>query len=242
MPLTKPINLEIKGFIETSLIDWDGHVVSVVYLPYCNYRCPFCHNTGIVSNSDTYPTVPIGKVMDFLGEHLDFLDGVCITGGEPTLHNDKGLVEFIEKVRHLGLKIKFDTNGSDPRTLTHLINKKLLDYIAMDIKAPLDLRYAKLSGSQVDLDKVSQSIAIIMGSGIDHEFRTTVVADMLVKADIEEIARYLTGAKKLVLQQFEPRYADADELKNVKPYSREAMLEMQEIAKKYVPNTILRGI
>ena len=236
------MSLEIKGFLETSLIDWDGHVVSVVYLPRCNFRCPFCHNTGLVSNPENYPTISIDKVMEFLKEHLDFIDGVCITGGEPTLHRDHGLFEFIEKIRAEGLKIKLDTNGADPLTIKQLLDKKMIDYIAMDIKAPLDERYSKLSGSNVDLDKVKQSIALIMDSGLDYEFRTTVVADMLVKADVEEISKSLSGAKKLVLQQFEPKFADADELKNVKPYSKETMLKMMEIAKKYVPNTILRGI
>ena len=236
------MDLKIKGFLETSFLDWDGHIVSTVYLPGCNFHCPFCSNSGLVDDPDQYLDIPPEKVFAHLKKHPDFIDGVCITGGEPSLHKEKGLIGFIAKVKSLGLKIKFVTNGYDPELLQKLIQEKLVDYIAMDVKAPLNEKYNELAGVKVDLAKIRQSIELIINSGLDHEFRTTVVAHLLDKQDIESIAQSISRANKYVLQQFEPKYAHHEDMRDSKPYSKEEMAQMLTAAKKHISNTILRGI
>ena len=235
-------DLEIKGFIETSFLDWDGHVVSSIYLPYCNFKCPFCHNSGLVEKSHEYETIPLEKIEQFLLEHKDFIDGVCITGGEPCLHKNSGLFDFMKKIKQMGFKIKLDSNGYDPEALKEAIGSGLVDYIAMDIKGPFDERYDKLSGIKTKIKDVVESIKIIMSSNINYEFRTTVVPTLVDTKDIEDIARHIKGAMKFALQQFVPKNSWDESLRNVKLYSKEQMMDLQNICKNYVPNTILRGV
>jgi pyruvate formate lyase activating enzyme len=235
------MDLEIKGLIETSFLDWDGKIVSTLYVPYCNFRCPFCHNSGLIEKPESYETIPLERIEDFLLEHKDFLDGICLTGGEPCLHKKRGLFEFMRRIKGLGFQIKFDTNGTDPETLRELIDGKLIDYIAMDVKGPLDERYDKLSGVKTDLNKVKQCIAIIVESEVPYEFRTTVVPTLLDTKDIEDIAKYILGAQKFVLQQFAAEHTWDESLRSIKPYSREKLEEMLEVSKKFVPATLIRG-
>lgn len=235
------MDLEVKGFHETSFLDWDGQIVSVVYLPYCNFKCPFCHNFGLVYCPESYETIPYERIEKYLVSHKDFIDGVCITGGEPCLHKDKGLFDFIEKIKKLGFKIKIDTNGYDPETLKKLINDKLLDYIAMDIKGPLDERYDKLSGIKTDIKKIKESIQLIMDSGIKYEFRTTVIPGLLDKNDIVDIAKAIKGAQLFVVQQFVPVHAFDEALKTVKPYQKNEIEEMVKAVRPYVKSVKIRG-
>jgi pyruvate formate lyase activating enzyme len=230
----------IRGITETSFLDWDGKVVAVLYTGQCNFRCPFCHNWQLMDEPEKYPEKSWEEVRAFLDEHKDFLDGVCITGGEPTL--EKGLEMWIERIRALDLGVKLDTNGSVPKVLGKLIEKGLLDAIAMDVKAPLDDRYAKACGTSVDLDAVSQSIKMIKGSGLEHEFRTTVVPMIHTKKDIIDITKALSDAEKYVLQQFNPENARCAELRDVAPYPNEEILEMTNAAKKYVKEVRVRGL
>ncbi|MCG7840958.1 MAG: anaerobic ribonucleoside-triphosphate reductase activating protein, partial [Methanomassiliicoccales archaeon] len=173
----------IVGFAKTSLLDWDGMVATTVYLQGCNLRCPFCHNVDLLSTNAEVNEVPWGSIEEYLLENNDFLDGVVITGGEPTLNED--LPELISRVRALGLKVKLDTNGTNPDMLDDLIKAGLLDFVAMDLKGPLDLKYDQLCGTAVDLVAIKRSINMIMTSGIDYEFRTTVVPHYLDAQDIE---------------------------------------------------------
>jgi len=237
----KMTNLEIRGLIETSFLDWDGKIVATIYVPRCNFRCPFCHNSGLIENPDHHEIIPLEKIEDLLLKHKDFMDGICLTGGEPTLHNKKGLLEFIKRIKNLGFLVKFDSNGTSPETLQDLIKQKLIDYIAMDIKGPLDQRYDKLSGVKTNLHKIKQSIEIIMTSGLAYEFRTTVVASLLDTGDIEDIARHIAGAEKFVLQQFVPEHTWAESLRSVKAYERSKLEEMAQVAKPYVTKTLIRG-
>ncbi|MFH1387496.1 MAG: anaerobic ribonucleoside-triphosphate reductase activating protein [bacterium] len=235
------MDLEIKGFIETSFLDWDGKVVSTLYVAGCNFRCPFCHNAGFIEKPQECETIPLERIERFLLEHKDFLDGICLTGGEPCLHKNKGLFEFIRRIKANGFQVKLDSNGTDPECLKTAIDDQLVDYIAMDIKGPLDERYNRLSGSRTDLGKIKQSIRLIMESGIPYEFRTTVVPTMLQKTDITDIAKHLAGADKLVLQQFAPDHAWDEALRSVKPHTREKLEEMVVAAKPHVANTLIRG-
>lgn len=234
------MSLEIKGFIETSLVDWDGKVVSVIFLPGCNFRCPYCQNIDLIDHPEKFKTVPEEKVFGYLESHKDFIDGVCITGGEPTLHKNGGLTEFIKKIKQDGFLVKLDTNGSDPNYLKELVRDNLIDFVAMDIKAPLE-GYNKAANVKVDTEAVKESIQFILSGNIDHEFRTTVVPTITGLAEIEGISKLIAGAKKYALQQFEPENCKDIELRKLKPYDRETIAEMMKIAKKYVGNVIYRG-
>lgn len=236
------MSLEIKGFIETSFLDWDGKLVSTIFLPFCNFRCSFCHNSGLVENPDSFETIPLSRVTNYLLEHRDFIDGICLTGGEPCLHKDQGLFDFMQQIKDLGFQIKIDTNGTDPDCLKKIVKQKLVDYIAMDLKGPLDERYDRLAGIKTDLNKIRQSIGLIDKSEIPYEFRTTVVPTLLDLKDIEDIAKSIEGLKKFVLQQFVANNTWDESLRGIKPYSREKLEEMVEAAKRYVLATSLRGV
>lgn len=237
------MNLEIKGFIETSFIDWDGRIVSVVFLPYCNFRCPFCHNADLVCNPQIHENVPILKIEGFLLKHKDFIDGICITGGEPAMHKDKGLFKFIKRMKELGFKIKLDTNGGDSNFTEKIISEDYIDYIAMDIKAPLEEEiYNKLSGIKVNLNEIEKSISLIMQGTKLYEFRVTVVPTLLNIKDIEAIAQSISGASKFVLQQFSTKNCLDKSLASLTPYSKEALEDMANNCKKIVTNTIIRGV
>lgn len=236
------MELPIKGFIETSLLDWDGKIVSTLYVAGCNFRCPFCHNFGLIEKPQSYETIPQERIDKFLLERKDFIDGICLTGGEPCLYKDNGLFEFLRHIKQLGLKIKFDTNGTDPQCLKKALDENLLDYIAMDVKGPLDERYDKLSGIKTDLSQVTESVDVIKKSGVPYEFRMTVVPGLLERADVKAVARALAGAQKLILQQFSEKNCWDLSLRDVKPYAKEEFEAMAILAKEFVPNTFLRGV
>jgi len=233
--------LIIKGFIETSFLDWDGKVVSTLYVAGCNFRCPFCHNAGLIEKPQQYETIPLERIERFLLERREFLDGICLTGGEPCLHKSRGLFEFLRRVKGNGFQIKFDSNGADPECLAAVSGERLADYFAMDSKGPLDERYEKLSGVRTDLDKIKQSIKIIMECGALYEFRTTVVPSFLGSEDISDIAKYIAGANKFVLQQFAPDHCWDESLRSVKPYPREKLEEFVSAARPFIENTLIRG-
>jgi pyruvate formate lyase activating enzyme len=232
--------INIRGFLETSFLDWDGKVSSLVFLPGCNFKCPYCSNWLLVHEPDSLPEVKLEKIEHFLKERKDFIDGVVITGGEPTIH--PWLPELIKRFKALGLLVKLDTNGTNPNHLTTLLANHLVDYIAMDIKAPLNEKYDLACGTKVNLAEIKESIKLIMNSGIDYEFRTTVVPNILGAAEIEEIAKTIAGAKKYVLQQFVPAHSMIKEMQALDPHPTETILALAEIAKKYVPATIVRGV
>lgn len=233
----------IVGFIENSLVDWDGKVVAVVFTQGCNFKCPFCFNYKLFKNLGKQNRIDLNYIKEKLLKSKGFIDGVCITGGEPTLHKD-ALLSFIEKIKNTGFGVKLDTNGTNPDALKKLIDNKLIDYIAMDIKAPLKFeKYSKVCGVKKKklFDNVKKSIDLIKNSGIDYEFRTTVVPTLLSKKDIVEIAKYLGNVKKYVLQQFRPKDAFDPKLRKVEPYSKDELKEMMEGAKKYTPNMKIRS-
>ena len=231
--------MKIIGFIRTSLLDWDGRVAAVLYLPGCNLRCPFCHNREIVESPGSMEEVPLEEVEEYVRDNAEFLDGVVVTGGEPTIHPD--LPGLLSRLKALGTKVKLDTNGTNPDMLQDVLEAGLVDYVAMDIKAPLDEKYDDLAGVPVPLEKVKRSIEIIRASGVDHEFRTTVVPVLLAPGDVERIAAYIGGAKKYAIQQFRPGDTLNPNLGAVKPYPRGTVLSMAESAKRYVRKVVIRG-
>jgi len=232
----------IKGMIETSLLDWDGKIVSTLYAPYCNFRCPYCQNAGLVLNPDQYETVPFEVICNFLTGHRGWVDGVCLTGGEPCFFED--LPEFLEKLHNLGMKIKLDTNGTFPEMVSRVIDSGLVDYIAMDIKASLNFdAYQKSAGirSRELFERVRRSIDSIIHSGIDYEFRTTVVPTLHTKDDILQIAREIEGAKKYALQNFSNRETMDPEFRKIVPYGIEELEEIRKGCARYVQICVVRG-
>ena len=194
----------ISGIKGTSLIDYPGKVAAVLYTSRCNFRCPFCHNKQLVINTDIN-LLPEEKMLGMLDSRRGFIDGVVITGGEPTVHPD--LYELITVIKKQGFAIKLDTNGSHPEILEKLLANKKLDYIAMDLKTSWE-KYSKASGVVLDFHSLLRSVTLIQASGIDHEFRTTCVPTLVEENDILEISKLVGLGSSYTLQQFQPsKYA-----------------------------------
>lgn len=190
--------MKIGGLQKVTLIDYPGKVACTVFLSGCNFRCPFCYSPELVlpEKIKKHPSIKERDFFDFLSEKRGLLDGCVICGGEPTIYGEE-LIDFCKKIKEMGFSIKLDTNGSNPDVLTKAI--PLIDYIAMDIKSPLDQRYKEFSVIDC-LDRIKESIEIVKKSGIDYEFRTTITNHSV--DDILEIAEYLSPAKKYYLQRF----------------------------------------
>jgi pyruvate formate lyase activating enzyme len=221
----------LGGLQKLTLIDYPGKIAATVFTVGCNFSCPFCHNPELVSPNaiKNQPVTLESEFFEFLKSRQGQLDGVCITGGEPTLHKD--LPDFIKKIKKLGFAVKLDTNGSHPEIMEKLISEKILDYIAMDIKAPAD-KYNEIAGG-VGVEKIKKSVELIKNSGIDYEFRTTVVPKFHKKEDFTKIAEWLKGSKKYFLQQFYPTKTLDDCLKGEKSYLKEELEEFCEGIKPY---------
>ncbi|NIM02994.1 anaerobic ribonucleoside-triphosphate reductase activating protein [bacterium] len=232
----------IKGLIETSLIDWDGKIVSTLYTPYCNFRCPYCQNAGLILSPDQYETIPFEVISNLLTSHQNWIDGICLTGGEPCFFED--LPEFLGKIRNLAMKIKLDTNGTFPEMLRRVIDRGLVDYVAMDIKAPLNFnayeRSTRIKSKEL-FEKVRESVNLIVHSGVDYEFRTTVVPGLHNDEDILEIAREIKGARKYALQNFSNRETMDPEFQKIAPYKIEELENMRKNSLQYVSCCVVRG-
>ncbi|NOZ63899.1 MAG: anaerobic ribonucleoside-triphosphate reductase activating protein [Caldiserica bacterium] len=234
--------MEIKGFIPNSLLDWEGYIVSTIYLPYCNFRCPYCQNPSLVFSPKSLSTIPFEELQNYWKKNKKWIDGVCITGGEPCLY--RKLPGLLREIKDLGLKVKLDTNGTFPRRLEEVIQEKLVDYIAMDIKAPLDVAsYQKSTGIRREfyLGRIVESIQIIRNSGLDYEFRTTVVPTLHTEKDIEEIASYIQGARAYYLQNFVPRDTLNPAYEKIAPYPREKIESICKRIAHYVVKCGVRG-
>ena len=194
----------VGGFQPCSLCDYPGRVASVIFTQGCNFRCPFCHNKGLLPISITENPIEINELLDRLKMRKGKIDSVVVTGGEPTVHED--LQIFIEKLRFSGLFLKLDTNGSNPKIVADLIDKGLIDYIAMDIKAPF-YKYDKLAGVNVQIDLIKESIHLISESGLSHEFRTTVFPELLGDNDIIAIREIIPAGSEYHLQTYRKEYS-----------------------------------
>jgi pyruvate formate lyase activating enzyme len=235
--------MEIKGFIGASLVDWDGKVSSVIFLPGCNMRCPFCYNIKLVLNPKEMPTVPFEEIQNYLKKHEDWIDGVVITGGEPTIQED--LPILCEEIRKMGFSVKLDTNGTNPAMIRKLLGKGLIDYVAMDVKAPLteDI-YSKASGVNINalLNNIEETIKTLLESGVEYEFRTTLVPTLHETYDIEKICEKIKGCRKYALQNFRVDVETIDpNFQNLKPFSEAEVEHLLKTAKSLIPNTVLRG-
>ncbi|MFQ5800388.1 MAG: anaerobic ribonucleoside-triphosphate reductase activating protein [Candidatus Hydrothermarchaeales archaeon] len=238
---SRELDMNIRGFIDTSFVDWDKKVSCVVFTGGCNLRCSFCYNFGLVFHPEKFEEIPEDFIFEYLREHSDFIDGVCITGGEPTVQSD--LVEFCRKIKHLELDIKLDTNGTQPKNVEQLLKEKLVDYVAMDVKAPLEEKsYSTVAGVTFNgsFGNIKETIDIVINSDIDHEFRTTVIPNIHTKKDIEDISKSITGAKRYYLQKFQP-HTRFDNLNKNKTQSDEEMEELVKVARRHVANVEWRG-
>jgi len=229
------MKLEIKGLQKTSLIDYSPYTSCVVFLAGCDFRCPFCQNPDLVLNPEKLDTIKKEDFFEFLKKRKKWLDGACITGGEPTLY--KELPEFIKQIKDLGYKLKLDTNGNNPDMLKELV--KLADYVAMDIKSSLE-KYDESAGVKVDIEKIKKSVEIIKNSGIDWEFRMTVVPALHSQEDFEKIGKWLKGAKRFFLQQFSNKICLDKSFEKITPFSKEDLEEFKVILSKYISKVEVR--
>ncbi|MBT3318261.1 MAG: anaerobic ribonucleoside-triphosphate reductase activating protein [Clostridia bacterium] len=228
--------MRIAGFLKNSFVDYPGNIASVVFVPGCNMDCWYCHNRHLWQTEDQ---VKMSEIDTFLDKRVGFIDGVVITGGEPTLHSD--LPEFIQHVKSKGYKVKLDTNGLRPDVIEQVSGD--IDYIAMDIKAPPG-GISSVVSFDIDENLIWQSAQLIMNSGVDYEFRTTMMP-LLKVADIESIAKRISGAKRYALQQYRISKPKGD-IKHVsmqlKPLGSAEIKKAAKAAERYLDNVIVRGI
>lgn len=230
--------MKIYGLNKTTLLDYPGRVAATIFLGGCNFRCPFCQNSSLVLSPCMQPEIPGNQVLSFLKKRRGILEGVCVTGGEPTLSPE--LPEFLEKIRALGYPIKLDTNGTRPDMIKYLVSQNLIQMTAVDIKACPD-NYPSLCGlMHPDLDAVKETTDFLLKGTLDYEFRTTVVRELHSERDFVEIGQWIAGAKAYYLQA----YRDSDEVlqPGFSSYSREEMKHFRHILKRTIPLVGLRGI
>ncbi len=230
--------MRLKGWSRTSLIDYPDHIATVLFTGGCTFRCPPCHNADLVLRPDELPDLPLDEVWAFLARRVGLVNGVVVTGGEPTIQPD--LLPFLREVREHGVDVKLDTNGYRPDVLADLVAEGVLDYIALDVKAPPE-KYPLLTGrADLDLGRVEQSIAVVRNSGLAHEFRTTIVPGWLDEEDVESIARWISGAEVYVLQQFRP-LRTLDPALKVDPYPIDRLRSMARRAGRWIGEVRVRG-
>jgi pyruvate formate lyase activating enzyme len=245
----------IGGLQKFSLLDYPGHLAAIIFTQGCNFRCHFCYNPMLVRPPDdlSYASastdtkdgaeakdhrLSLSDLFVFLAARAGKLEGVVITGGEPTIHPD--LPDFIRQIRELGFKIKLDTNGTNPEMLAGLISEKLVDYIAMDIKGS-PKRYSEVAGVEVNLEKVKKSVKIIMKSGLAYEFRTTLVPGLVDKQDLKAMGELVKGAKKWYLQQFKSDIDLVDnDFRGAVGFKASELKEFAQTAATYVISSELR--
>jgi pyruvate formate lyase activating enzyme len=229
--------MKIGALQKVSLIDYPGEICAIVFTQGCNFRCPYCHNPELV-NPEMYGECLLEEeIFSFLAKRKGKIDAVTITGGEPTIQND--LIDFVKRVRKTGYAIKVDTNGSHPEVIEKLISMKLLDYIAMDIKSPAD-KFKALTKSDIGYHTITQTIELIMKSGISYEFRTTVLKKLLDENDIVNIAHSIRNARLYVLQQFVPSKVLDRGLMQYESYSQEELESLRKKITKSVSNILIR--
>ena len=227
----------IKGLQKTTLLDFPGKVACTVFTGGCNFRCPFCHNASLVLDPNSVENIDEEAFFAYINKRKGILDGVCITGGEPLMHKD--IIPFIKRIKDIGLLVKLDTNGSYFYPLKELIDMSLIDYVAMDIKNAYN-KYALTIGIDKIPEEIQKSIDYIMKSGIQYEFRTTIVKELHDPEDIEALAKSIAGADRYFLQKF----TDSGDLieTGFSAYDDKEMEQLFEIVKKWIPNASLRGV
>lgn len=229
--------MKIGGLQKVSLIDYPGKISAVLFTQGCNFRCPYCHNPELVDPARYNDLLAEKDILEFLSTRQGKLEAVTITGGEPTVQDD--LIPLIRAIRAMGFSIKLDTNGSCPKVMESLLKEKCVDFIAMDVKAPLE-KYADVVKASVNPDDIRRSIRLILKSRIPHEFRTTVVYSQLTPEDVFSIATEMTGAKRYVLQKFQKTKTLDDKYLEEEPYSDEDMVKIARKLERIIPLILVR--
>ena len=230
--------MRICGLNRTTLLDYPGRVACTVFIGGCNYRCPFCQNGSLVTDASNQPVISEEEILSFLKKRQGILEGVCVTGGEPTLQKD--LPGFLEKIRTLGYDVKLDTNGTRPEVVKSLAKEGLITKVAMDIKTAPD-QYARLAGIEDPcLKEVMETAGFLLHGDLDYEFRTTVIQELHSEQDFEAIGEWLAGAKEYYLQEF--RESDGVLVQGLHGCSLETMEKYRDILRKKMKNVGIRGI
>lgn len=225
----------IGGMQKMTMLDYPGKVACTIFTYGCNFRCPFCHNATLVI--DEANLFDKNEILAYINKRKGILDGVVVTGGEPLLQPD--IMEFLAELKQTGLLVKLDTNGSYPERLEQIIEKGLVDYVAMDIKNCKE-KYDLTTGVKIDISKIEKSVELLMQDRVDYEFRTTVVKELHKKEDFEKIGKWLIGAKRLFLQPFK----DNENLigENLSSHSKESLEEFKGVLEKTIPQVEIRGL
>lgn len=234
--------MRIKALLPASVIEYPGHIADVLYVGACNFRCPFCYNVDLVLRPEQLPDLDEAGLWQHLRPRVGFVDALVVSGGEPTLQPD--LLSFLSEVRQIGLKIKLDTNGYRPIVLSQCLDRGLLDYVAMDIKSSLG-KYEQAAGVPIEVERVRQSIALLLHASIDSEFRTTVVPGLVDAEDVRAIVQLIPGAKRYYLQCFRPGSTVGgieQRSTTVGPPTAELLRQMAALAAPWVQEVGLRGL
>jgi len=226
--------VKIGGIQKFSTVDYPGYIVASIFTIGCNMRCGYCHNPELVLPEQFAGEIPEDDIIEYLKTRQGLLDGVAISGGEPTMHED--LPRFITKLRAMGFRIKLDTNGTNPEMLESLIKQKLVDFVAMDIKGPLE-KYVEIAARPIDLNAICRSITLIKTT--DHEFRTTIVKGQLELSDFEAIGKLVAGAKRFALQKFTPGRVVSATFHNADSFSETELDAARVTMSKYVTECVV---
>ena len=229
--------MTINGMQKLTLLDYPGNVACLIFTQGCNFRCPFCHNSGLLDMNNNCEKIDEKEVFKYLEKRKGLLDGVCISGGEPLLQKD--IEYFIRKVKDLGYKVKLDTNGSSPKKLKQLIEEGLIDYVAMDIKNDF-LNYDKTAGICTNIDNIKKSIEIIENSNIEYEFRTTIVKQFHDVGKLEKIIQYIGPNARYYIQN----YQDCSSVlqRGLDGFDEEELLNIKNTLGVKYPNLVVRGV
>ena len=226
----------ISGFQKLTLVDYPGQTACILFTQGCNFKCPFCHNSGLITGTNQSNIIDEQVIFDYLDKRKGLIDGVCISGGEPLLQKDIEL--FIRKIKEKGYKVKLDTNGSKPKILKKLIDESLLDYVAMDVKNTFS-KYDVTTGISTNINDIKESIEVLKNSNIDYEFRTTIVKELHNFEDIQEILNYIGPNVKFYIQNY--RDCDTVLIKGLHEFSDDELQSIEEKLKMKFPNIIIRG-
>jgi pyruvate formate lyase activating enzyme len=230
---------DIKGLEKFAPKDFPGHIASTVFIAGCNFRCPFCQNADLVVRPETLASIPMDFFLAYLDGRKGWLEGICVSGGEPLL--DPGLEELLSVIKERDLLIKLDTNGSFPDRLEKLMDASLVDHVAMDVKAPPE-RYAEVTRSKVDPADIERSARLVRTAGVTYMFRTTVVPGLIGEEDIVKIGQWLEGAAVFQIQQFSPRTTLDPDYAKLKPFPLDDIRRMAEAAKPFFLDVRVEGV
>lgn len=226
------------GFQKMTMLDFPGYVACTVFTPGCNFRCPFCHNASLVTDINNDIVYSEDEILAFLSKRKGLLDGICISGGEPLMHD--GIFDFVKKVKNIGFLVKIDTNGSYPDKLKILIDSGNIDYVAMDIKNSPE-KYALTTGiSNFDFSPIRESVNLLLEDKVSYEFRTTVVKEFHTPQDMVDIGELIKGADRYFIQHFIESESNIQQ--GLTPLCKEEMEKLRLAVSEYVKNAEIRGI